>query len=829
MAIAKRLSYSLLISTLAFAVFSAVAFSGLFPWIEAQFYSPRVTAEIQGQLEKASGVVEAWKKESLEKLDKLLASGDFDGVFNPTASQESLQKRFQDAKLFVLGTHGGGSLRFLNADRTQFHFSTEETDVKVRSDFRITYHAVAEISDFPDLKAPALEDGSVHILLDSGGRSLYFLKPLKDSKGTLQGFILWNLALEDLRFALLEAALPFADQPVNALGPESFLFSSMRQKIEPAILTRVKDLSAKGILPPVQRLARADGQLTFALIQKGPLGLLVPVSTLEMGLALKVVLLVSFYTVLFLLVFLLANLRGEPVSLVTRKVKRFQLQVVKQYLDLKESDKIQSLRDELARHSDEIRSDVRRSLGRLRKRDEEWVDRYIDTSWQEVMDLLRGPAPPVESSTNADWKRLETMLQQALTQGRFVVSGAAPAAEGSRGGTEDLEELEEVAELDEAEEAEEVQDAEEVEEVEALEEVEDVPTDDAEELEVEAAPEEPEELEELEELDAEIAEPQIETSPAARKESVSTKESDDEELEELEELEVEDEQEEDSGGLEELLPTQNSADLFHPRKPSQGGPAVTELFEEVGGAEVEELEVLDELEEVLDELPEDGDGNDASYSLEKLDSVWGSASSGVFDETDDVVTLREELFEQPAQEQDEFGALVEDVMAGGDPEAFVPLEEDFVPRHTVREWRWTGGGFDWDRFALEPDEVSLFRALSEIVTELDAFTAAILTETEGRWSAKNNVGFSDIGKTLLDFGPDSPLFKSFLTIRALHVLNGGSTHPVLRQSFHTKDLKFLKTIVLVPLLFRREPAWLLLGMRNQPEDLLTLLAPRRLG
>ena len=265
-------------------------------------------------------------------------------------------------------------------------------------------------------------------------------------------------------------------------------------------------------------------------------------------------------------------------------------------------------------------------------------------------------------------------------------------------------------------------------------------------------------------------------------------------------------------------------DLFHSRKASQGAP-VTELAEAVG--EGDDLEVLDELEEVLDELPEEDQGTDSSYSLEKLDSVWGAPSFGVFEESDDVVTLREELFQESSADHDDFGLLVDEVLAGSAESSFEPLEEEFVPRHVAREWRWTGGGFDWDRFALGTDEVNQFRALSEIVTELDAFTAAIVTEQEGTWSAQNNVGFSDSGKAMLHFGPDSPLSKSFFSIRALHILNGGMNHPVLKQSFHMKDLKFLKTIVCVPLLFRHEPAWLLLGMRKEPDDVLALLSPRR--
>jgi hypothetical protein len=294
------------------------------------------------------------------------------------------------------------------------------------------------------------------------------------------------------------------------------------------------------------------------------------------------------------------------------------------------------------------------------------------------------------------------------------------------------------------------------------------------------------------------------------------------EVEELEELEN------DEGALEELPPSEAQAEISHPRVPAPGAAEVIELFDSADDQASDEEEDLDELEEVLDEVPEDTHGTDSTYSLDQLDTSWGTTSSGVFEEQGEIVTIRDEIFRQTSPGHDEFGALVDQVMAGPESDSFLLLEDDILPRRRAREWRWTGGGFDWDRFAGDSDEVSLFRALSEIVTALDAFTAAILTDHSGVWVAENNVGFSDSGKELLSFGPDSLLVQRFLSVRALHVINGGTSHPVLNQAFHPKDLKFLKSIVCVPILFHRSSAWLVLGMRKSPEDPLNLLAPRRI-
>src|SRR5262249_8044817 len=154
-----------------------VAFSGLFPWIEAQFYSPRVVSDLQQKLTHAQAGVDVWKNAQVSKIDKLLSDDSFNGVFRPTQSRDALQRRFHAAKLFLMGVRGGGSLRIFNNDFSQIHFSTEDADVKNRTDFTIAYQFPKDLKGLPDLKAAGLNDGAVHALLDPAGHALAFLKP----------------------------------------------------------------------------------------------------------------------------------------------------------------------------------------------------------------------------------------------------------------------------------------------------------------------------------------------------------------------------------------------------------------------------------------------------------------------------------------------------------------------------------------------------------------------------------------------------------------------------------------------------------------------------
>jgi hypothetical protein len=244
-----------------------------------------------------------------------------------------------------------------------------------------------------------------------------------------------------------------------------------------------------------------------------------------------------------------------------------------------------------------------------------------------------------------------------------------------------------------------------------------------------------------------------------------------------------------------------------------------------------DLEELEDLEDLDGELSATSTQTDyhTVVSLEALDAAWASSADAVFQSDDDVVTLRDEVFSGNAVPDDELGRLVVEVSEISQNTGFLPMEDDEVPAEVLRKWNWTGGGFDWDLFASGEDEVQTFRALADAANAFEAFTAAILVSKEQAWVASSSVGFSDSGKAILRFEPDSVLGRDVLSHRELHILSGGGDNLVLRESFHIKDLKFLKTILCVPLLFQKKPAWLLLGMRHQPTDLIKTLSPRTIS
>jgi hypothetical protein len=748
----------------------------------------------------------------------------FEGVFSPNFDR----KRYDTARQFLAGQKWGGSLRIVDVGRTKVHFSTVERDFASKTDQKAIYRNYIDLlvdpaytQELPVLSTVDLSNVTSMAFVSPAGKNFQFVVPFNDAKSAQLGWAVFGVPVEDLRLTLLEQGKSLVSGSLLMASPEMAVFWPTTHP-ESAVFERVKSQLRAGVLPPVQHLAvgvsgGAGGQ-TLSLVTRGQTSIIVNDSLLTLEPSLKGIILVAFFTVVFLISFLTFSLRGDPVSVASAQIRRLQMQVVKNYLDERNEGRVATLRDELERNQDAIQADIRKHLGRVGKKDSEAIDRFLGKSWKELLDLIEqrvgvassGTSSPAEPSITLN--EFRKLLEETLKRGVTLAPGATAARAAEVRVAEDVEELDEVEELGDAEELDDIEELGEVEELDEVEEAEEL--EEAEDL---AEVEPSDEVEDLEDADG-----IVDTEAAEQVEDVEELE---EAVEELEELESD-------GGeaelLEELPSNSASGAVFTGYNlQQQDGPLA--MLEVQGESDADGgLEDLEELEDLGDESPAPALAR-VSLSLESLDAAWVQSNEGVFQQHDEVVTLKDEVFTDAQRGDDELARLLDEVSRESSELGFMPLDDQDVPAVVARTWRWTGGGFDWERFAGGDGEVEQFRALSDAVTAFDAFTAAILVPEGSDWKAISSVGFSDSGKAVLRFSAESTIGRDFLSVRELHVLQGGGTNPILREGFHVKDLKFLRTILCIPLLFRREPAWLLLGLRREPGDLLSLLAPRTIS
>ena len=194
----------------------------------------------------------------------------------------------------------------------------------------------------------------------------------------------------------------------------------------------------------------------------------------------KIALLVCLFITLFLVVFLMFNLRHDAMVFIKRRIRKFQYELLKEYIERKDTTDWKTLAKGIASRRMDVNDEVKKSLGRRGKKHSEVVDAMLESSWQDIMSAFASA-----SSRNRVPKQFESrepLVEEIPSPVKASMPEKIPEAEPVEAPEEiqELEEVEEaepVEELEEVPEAEAVEELEEVEEAEPVEELEEVPED----------------------------------------------------------------------------------------------------------------------------------------------------------------------------------------------------------------------------------------------------------------------------------------------------------------------------------------------------------------
>jgi len=602
-----KISLSLLISLLLCGGFAVFSFARLFSVVETTFFHPRIVEERESQLVKLSERVTRYHRDSIARFQPVAEK-----PFVLAAFQESNQQAQQD--IFDRQNYFGKLLddlpniqlvRFLGSEGKKIHFSTASSDIESQDRQRrkyLDYDRTGESLDARLLITPAGE--APRMIIDGADQRFVYSFPVVDG-GNYRGVVLFYVSKRDL----LEYLLRYPELDVGELtllGQRGIVFN-----IRPADLVSIQDdliriweqveSPGKVYSNPValEALSEAEGQpdsprenynvLSISTDGFGILSLLIPYSVFELQPVMRVVILAAIFMTVFLVVYLLLNLRQDPVLVLSQRIKRLQLDILREFIEGKERVEWKQWQKKLEDNRGELKSRIKRGIGRIPSQKEAELDGMIDRSWDEIISIIEarvgGPQPEAP-----DIRHIEELLQRALEGAQLTVQApvsAPPKAPARKTGIV-VEEIgvdevvepgeviptEEAEELEEAEQLEEIEAAEEAEELAEVEEVAEAEAEEAEELEEVEAAEEAEGLEEVAEAEAvEEAEELAEVEEVAEAEA--------EEAEELEEVEAEAVEE-----AEELAEAQAAAEKEEP------------VF-----LEGEEQEIVEELEGVKEIVP----------------------------------------------------------------------------------------------------------------------------------------------------------------------------------------------------------------------------------
>jgi len=519
---APKVALSLLLSILLFSGLAAAAYAGLFNILETRFYQPAVIGSMEEQLTATAEAMKTWHARNRETFGNFTAADPVKRSLLPNQSAQDIFDRSNLAGTLMADMNGLDGIRIIDAGEAttpendrgtrRIHFSTFKEDILKRQDLQISYENYGRNADDVPFTALSIPDGSPPKLLIDKSQDLFlYCFPFYDAfsswRGTAVFYVSARAAAQYLigenLFRISDDLALIGDPGSEAAGTVTGMPRAGQQILAEAIVERWqrRDFTTDRIVSTDDSgwvlLSRETGEYGFT-------GQLVRESLFVFPQSVRLLFLAISFLTLFLVIFLLFNLKQDEMMLIRNRIKRFHAHLLSELLDKNEEVHWDEIKKTLSGRKNDIASEIKKSFGRrMNKKHGAEIDALLDRSWDEILSALGQQESKQAGVTSTD--ELRSMLEQVLQNNAISLNltGLKPAAIAHRperpagtGGTDEIEEMEEVGEaegVEELDEAEEVSDIEEIGEAESVEEL-----DEAEEV---SDMEEIGEAESVEELD----------------------------------------------------------------------------------------------------------------------------------------------------------------------------------------------------------------------------------------------------------------------------------------------------------------------------------------
>lgn len=542
---APKIALSLLTSLFLFSALLVASYAGLFTVIETRFYQPSVTATLEKRVETIAEALDQWHTDNFAHFSPFVSADSVKRSLLPNQDREDITDRERRAGKLLADNPGLAGIRIIDTGESstrtsnttrRIHFSTFDTDFVRREGTRVAYELYGRnTQEIPFEQLLVQGTQSPKLLLDSATDRFLYIYPFHDSYGAWRGVAVFYVTTGS-------AVQHLFSKNLVRLSDELHLVHTVDHSLSGVVLDLPRvgtELITNVVL---DKWSRNDLE-TGRIIQTEDSGWMLVSTVSESGRYLAQVtsedlftfsaeirilfLAVSFLTV-FLIVFLLFNLRQDDLVVVRNRIRRFQIQLLQEIMEAGDPAYPEKITTELNARKQDINTQIKRGFPKnVRKRHEKNIDEMLSKSWEEILAALgqQKPAP----RTTIDAQEIKLMLEQVLQNNviNLRTTGTVTAQTDMKhqqvhpadGELEELGEAEELDELDEVEEIEELGEVEELDELGDVEELDELgEAEEIEELDENGELEELGEVEEIEELDEngeveELAEPGDESSP----------------------------------------------------------------------------------------------------------------------------------------------------------------------------------------------------------------------------------------------------------------------------------------------------------------------------
>ncbi|NJL72911.1 MAG: hypothetical protein HC888_15855 [Candidatus Competibacteraceae bacterium] len=357
----QKLSFSLLIAVLVFSAFAVAAFSGLFTYIESTLFDQRIKIEYRTRLASAAESIRSTNDALFAAFSSVLEDAAVrDSLTNVNPSRETIFRRSNLVGKLLEDTQGLRIVRIVDRELRRTRYSSLDSDVRNAGP---TIREFADLSTMEqadtlsDLAKVAAESGR-HLLMSRDENQLIYQIPIVDAFGITVGHGLFYVSVRGLAIDLLRVGALDPGETISLSFPDIIIQSAQNLDL-PTVKENLR--SALGAESPAFQNEKGDRYYLFS--EDAGHGLRVAMvvrgDVFVMNAAMKTILLVSVFLTTLLLAFLLFNLRQDPVLVAKERVRKLQVQLVRDYLE-GEEDRDWGAAGVLDARKDEVKTQLRK-------------------------------------------------------------------------------------------------------------------------------------------------------------------------------------------------------------------------------------------------------------------------------------------------------------------------------------------------------------------------------------------------------------------------------------------------------------------------------------
>lgn len=197
---------------------------------------------------------------------------------------------------------------------------------------------------------------------------------------------------------------------------------------------------------------------------------------------------IAAFITLLLISFLIFSIKRDYVTIIRSRIKKVQLEIIKEYLDNHEKVEWNAVALQIAARKDDLNEEIKKSLGiknsksRKAHKYSQLTDTLLEASWDEILTVIGGKAEKnSESLSGATIDEIRRVLEEVLQTtalnvnvAKFSKNQMSETIVNQNQSSFDIEDVEEVETIEEVEEVEEIEDLDESDSLEEISDIEEV-------------------------------------------------------------------------------------------------------------------------------------------------------------------------------------------------------------------------------------------------------------------------------------------------------------------------------------------------------------------